>query len=329
MAAAVITSMLHRNHSNAWALLWAVSAALLVASPRPAHAANVNFAWDRSTDANVVGYNLSYGTTSRSYSQTVNAGNSNSATVSLTPGATYYFVVTAYNSFGLQSSPSNEVALTMPNNIPPSVSLTSPQSNARFKSGSTIGVSAQASDSDGSITKVEFYQNSFKIAETTTPPYAAAWRNVSAGNYILTALAYDDAGLAVRSAGVPVKVTGNPNTASETATPTPRKVRVVALTPLIRAGDAAKFKMVASEVSWTEPTVVNYSMSGTATSGVDYATPNTTGQVTIPAGARATLLSVQTLKGQPAGGKTAVIGVLPGDGYAPGRANAVVRILNQ
>ena len=329
MAAAVALYMSHSSHipCKYWKGLAAASALFLFGSSYFAHASNVNFAWDPSANPNVTGYHLSYGTTSGNYSQTINAGNATSATVSsLAPGTTYYFVVTAYDSMGLQSLPSNEVSLTVPNNVPPSVSLTSPRPYSKFRGASSIGMSAQASDTDGTVVRVEFYQNSSKIAETTSPPYSVVWNNVPSGNFVLTAVAYDDGGAAVRSTGVPIRVTGNVNTA--TTSSTPRKIRVVALTPRIKGGDTAAFRVVASEVNWSEPTTVNYTLAGTATGGVDYA--NMSGQVTIPVGVRAVLMPVQTFSvPNSASGKTAVMNVLPGEGYAPGRANAVVRIMNR
>ena len=45
---------------------------------------------------------------------------------------------------------------TTPNN-PPTISMTSPPNNAQFIQGQTISISANASDSDGSIAKVEFF----------------------------------------------------------------------------------------------------------------------------------------------------------------------------
>jgi hypothetical protein len=78
----------------------------------------------------------------------------------------------------------------------------------------------------------------------------------------------------------------------------------------------------------TQPTVVNYSMGGTATAGVNYSTANVTGQITIPAGSRGVMLPVSTLP-IPGGNKTAVVTVVPGDGYTPGRMSAVVKILGR
>jgi len=283
--------------------------------------ANLRVAWDASADSNVAGYNVAYGTTTGRYNQTFNAGNSTAATVSsLSPNTTYYFVVKAYNSIGLESVPSNEVAVTTPANIPPSVSLTNPQAGASFKGSTPISMTASATDADGSVVKVEFYQNSTKIGQANSAPYSAVWNGAPSGNFVLTALAYDDSGAAVRSAGASITVGSAAPSASPAAV---TKIRPMAMTPLIRAGAMAKFKLVASQIDPNQPTVVNYSLTGSATAGVDYTASS--GQVTIPAGARSVGMPLQTMA--TGAHKTLVLTVKPGNGYAPGRANAIIRIL--
>jgi hypothetical protein len=83
-----------------------------VGSLSPAQAAqSVTLAWNPDTDPTVVGYRLHDGTSSGNYSQTIEVGNTTTATVSnLTAGRRYYFTVTAYNAAGLESLPSNQVS---------------------------------------------------------------------------------------------------------------------------------------------------------------------------------------------------------------------------
>ena len=77
----------------------------------PTYAASVTLAWNPSPDPTVVGYIILYGNSSGSFSQSINVGSSNSATVAdLTPGITYLFVVAAYDATGLQSAPSNQIS---------------------------------------------------------------------------------------------------------------------------------------------------------------------------------------------------------------------------
>jgi YD repeat-containing protein len=92
-------------------------------------------------------------------------------------------------------------------NNPPTVSLTNPANDANFNSGSTVTLNANASDSDGTISKVEFFQGSIKLGEDTTAPYSYAWTNVAAGNYVLTARATDNGGAIATSGAVNITVT--------------------------------------------------------------------------------------------------------------------------
>ena len=74
-------------------------------------ASSVTLAWDPNPSSGIAGYRLYYGTSSGSYSKIVNVGNTTVATVpNLAPGQTYFFVVTAYTAFGLESAPSNQVS---------------------------------------------------------------------------------------------------------------------------------------------------------------------------------------------------------------------------
>ncbi|MDF2455176.1 MAG: type sorting protein [Cytophagaceae bacterium] len=91
-------------------------------------------------------------------------------------------------------------------NVAPIVSLTSPANNASFNAPASLSIAANASDSDGSISKVEFYNGSQKLGEDASFPYAYTWTNVAAGNYTLTAKAYDNSGTATTSASVAVRV---------------------------------------------------------------------------------------------------------------------------
>ncbi len=92
-----------------WKTLLSGLVSLLLGLVSAAHAANVTLAWD--AESGVAGYRLHYGTSSGSYTQSSDVGTNTTATVSnLTAGQTYYFVVTAYNSAGLESQPSDQVS---------------------------------------------------------------------------------------------------------------------------------------------------------------------------------------------------------------------------
>src|SRR5271165_6572347 len=80
---------------------------------------SLTLAWNPPSDASgIAGYFVYYGTSSGSYQQVINVGNTTTATISnLTVGQTYYFVVTVYNTVGFESTPSNQVSFT-PGSVP-------------------------------------------------------------------------------------------------------------------------------------------------------------------------------------------------------------------
>jgi hypothetical protein len=91
----------------------------------------------------------------------------------------------------------------------PSVSLSQPATGSSYTAGANIPLAANASDPDGTIAKVEFYANDTLLNTDTTSPYSATWASVPAGNYVLTARAYDNVGAISESAPVDVTVSAN------------------------------------------------------------------------------------------------------------------------
>src|SRR5690606_35634372 len=91
-------------------------------------------------------------------------------------------------------------------NAAPTVSLTSPKSDTQFAVGSSVSMAANAADSDGKITKVEFYHGTTLLGTDTSAPYSYTWTNVKAGAYSLTAKATDDKGAATTSNTVKIQV---------------------------------------------------------------------------------------------------------------------------
>ena len=102
----------------------------------------------------------------------------------------------------------NLTADSAPTNAVPTVSLTSPANNASFAAPASLTLTADARDSDGSISKVEFFNGTTLLNTDTSAPYSYVWTGVAAGTYSLTARATDNAGAVTTSAAVSVTVTG-------------------------------------------------------------------------------------------------------------------------
>jgi len=115
-------------------LIWGLI--ILVCSAFEIEAAVVTLAWDLSSSRNIAGYRLYSGTTSGVYGQTSELGNATSTLVSnLVTGKTYFFVVTAYNTMGVESAPSDEVSYLAPPTTGP-VQMVSPAPGSTFTSSS-------------------------------------------------------------------------------------------------------------------------------------------------------------------------------------------------
>jgi hypothetical protein len=101
-----------------------------------------------------------------------------------------------------------EAWATASGNNPPTVVLNSPVDSTRFATPATIALSATASDSDGSINRVDFYEGATLIltSPSSSNPYTGTWNNVSAGVHILTAVATDNLGATTTSAPASVTV---------------------------------------------------------------------------------------------------------------------------
>ena len=93
-----------------------------------------------------------------------------------------------------------------PPNAAPNVSLTSPANNATFTAPASIILTADAQDTDGTVTQVEFFQGATLVATDTAAPFSFTLTNVAAGSYSFTAKATDNLGATTTSAAVSVTV---------------------------------------------------------------------------------------------------------------------------
>lgn len=133
-----------------------------------------------------------------------------STTQSGLASGTYQFTSKVTNSAGTTYT-SSVVTITV--NAPPSVSLTAPSNGASYTAPATITLTASASDSDGTISKVEFFNGSTLLATDTSAPYSYTWSGVagSASAYALKARATDNLGGVTDSAISNVTVNALPS----------------------------------------------------------------------------------------------------------------------
>jgi len=102
-------------------------------------------------------------------------------------------------------------------NQSPTVALTSPANNATYSAGATITVAANAADSDGTVTQVQFFRGTTSLGIDTSSPYSVSWTNAAAGGYAVKAVATDNAGATGTSALA--NITVNPVTTPDTTAP--------------------------------------------------------------------------------------------------------------
>jgi hypothetical protein len=126
-------------------------------------------------------------------------------------------------------SPSNAVVTiieVISSNLPPVVQMVSPRNGSSYRAGANILLAAMASDPDGRVVNVEFFAGMRDLGSgviigrigdreeddddddrpgNATTVYGFNWRRVPAGQYVITAVATDDAGATTISA--PVRIT--------------------------------------------------------------------------------------------------------------------------
>ena len=91
-------------------------------------------------------------------------------------------------------------------NQPPVIQLTAPQDGGNVIAPATVTLSAIASDSDGTIAKVDFYNNGNFFGSSIVPPYVTTLQNLVSGSYYFTAIAIDNQGATTLSNSLSITV---------------------------------------------------------------------------------------------------------------------------
>jgi hypothetical protein len=74
----------------------------------------------------------------------------------------------------------------------PTVSLSIPYNIVTYSAPARIKLNAAATDKDGTITKVQFFNGTTRLHTEDVYPYGFFWIDVPVGNYTLTAKAFDE-----------------------------------------------------------------------------------------------------------------------------------------
>src|SRR4029077_3432866 len=91
-------------------------------------------------------------------------------------------------------------------NVAPTVTLGA-ATGGPWTEPATVGLSATASDSDGTIATVKFYDGATLIGTGAgIGPYTFSWTNVAAGTHTVTAKATDNQGAETTSSSISVTV---------------------------------------------------------------------------------------------------------------------------
>ncbi len=121
---------------------------------------------------------------------------------------TYNITAKSYDNLNA-STVSAAVAITVKavvGNQAPTVSISAPLNNATFNAPATVVISANATDADGTISKVEFYNGATLLGTAVAAPYSYSWTALAAGTYNITAKAYDNSNASTISAAVTITV---------------------------------------------------------------------------------------------------------------------------
>jgi hypothetical protein len=140
------------------------------------------------------------------------------------------------SSPGLNSAPDVTLTIDGPTIVGSPVSgageSDTPQTNGPTIVGRSLTLNATASDRDGIVSRVDFYDGSTHVGTDTTAPYSVNWHDPAPGTHAVTARATDYFGVTASSQVVNVTVSGDP-TPTPTPTPSPTPTPVPTPTPTV------------------------------------------------------------------------------------------------
>jgi RHS repeat-associated protein len=121
--------------------------------------------------------------------------------------AIYAVTAKATNNLG-NTALSTPVTITV--NARPAVSIVAPQHQSVVTAPASVVVSAQATDADGAVASVEFFNGSTAIGSATAAPFSTTAANLAAGTYTFSARVTDNHGATSVSSPVTVILNAPP-----------------------------------------------------------------------------------------------------------------------
>jgi len=113
----------------------------------------------------------------------------------------------AIDANGTSSDPAQvSIIVNAAANKPPFISLTGPSTVANLNAPAAVTLSATATDTDGSVAKVDFYNNGQFLGSSSSAPYVLTLSSLPAGLYDFTATATDNQGAATPSSDISLQI---------------------------------------------------------------------------------------------------------------------------
>jgi hypothetical protein len=121
-----------------------------------------------------------------------------STNITMAVGAYVGLAVCSHNTSSLCTSLIDSVSASfLATNMPPVISWVIPTNNSTFIQPNTITLTASATDADGTVTNVAFFNGATLLGNVTTGvgnQYSLTWSNAAVGSYTLNASATDNSG---------------------------------------------------------------------------------------------------------------------------------------
>jgi hypothetical protein len=214
------------------------------------------------------------------------------------PLGTYTITAVATNNWGI-STTSTGIKIKVAANQPPTISLSTPTNNSTFIAPAIVTITAIATDPDGTVAKVQFFNGTSLLGTNLASPYSFNWSNPAIGNYTISAVAFDNLGAATTATAIVFNVVANqPPTISLTSPANnstfiaPAAVTIAAIAAdLDGTIDKVQFFNGTSllgtsltnpySFNWSNPVIGNYTISAVAFDNLGATTTSNMAQIQI------------------------------------------------